>query len=49
MIRIPFSDDREVISKADVIYSNPGRGVGVRFQGLTEEAQAILERELEHG
>ena len=49
MVRIPFGEGREVVSNAEVVYSNPGRGVGVRFQGLTEEARAALERELGNG
>ena len=49
MVRIPFGEGREVVSNAEVVYSNPGRGVGVRFQGLTEEARAALERELGDG
>ena len=31
---------------AEVVYSNPGRGVGVQFQGLTENDRALMEREL---
>ena len=46
LVRIPFGEGREVISNAEVVYSNPGLGVGVRFQGLTAETQATLEREL---
>ncbi len=49
LVRIPFGQGREVISNAEVVYSNPGRGVGVRFQGLTDEAKATLERELVDG
>ena len=33
---------------AVVVYSNPGLGVGVRFQELTSEAKAILQQELSH-
>ena len=46
MLRIPLSNDRQVVVNAEVMYSNPGRGVGVRFQGLTEKDRALMEREL---
>ena len=49
LVRIPFGAGGEVITNAEVVYSNPGLGVGVRFQGLTEEARATLERELANG
>ena len=49
LVRIPFGEGRDVVSNAEVVYSNPGYGVGVRFQGLTKEAQAILEEELSNG
>ena len=48
MIRIPFREG-DVIVNGEVIYSNPGRGVGVRFHGLTEEARATVERALGGG
>jgi hypothetical protein len=34
----------QVAADARVVYSNPGRGVGVHFYGLSEEARAMLER-----
>jgi hypothetical protein len=46
MLRIPLGDDRQVVVNAEVMYSNPGRGVGVRFQGLTEKDRDLMEREL---
>jgi len=46
LVRIPFGPGRQVVCNAEVIYSNAGRGVGVRFQSLSEEAQAVLEKEL---
>jgi PilZ domain-containing protein len=49
LIRIPFRQDAEVVSNAEVVYSNPGRGVGLRFQGLSDEAKALLEQEVSHG
>ena len=49
LVRIPFRKEVEVISNAEVVYSNPGRGVGLRFQGLSDEARAVLEREVSDG
>ena len=49
LVRIPFRKDVEVVSRAVVVYSDPGRGVGLRFQGLSDEARASLERELSNG
>jgi PilZ domain len=46
MVRIPFGPGREVICNAEVVYSNPGLGVGVRFHGMPSETAATLEREL---
>ncbi|HEX2268299.1 MAG TPA: PilZ domain-containing protein [Pyrinomonadaceae bacterium] len=46
MVRIPFRQDVQVVCKAEVIYSNPGRGVGLRFHELTDEVRAVLEREV---
>ena len=31
LVRIPFGQGRQVVCNAQVVYSNPGRGVGVRF------------------
>ena len=44
-VRLPFGDEQVVVN-AEVVYSNPGRGVGVRFQGLSEKDRALMEREL---
>ena len=46
LVRLPFGPDRQVVCNAEVVYSNPGRGVGVRFQGLSDEARSLLENEL---
>jgi hypothetical protein len=48
LVRIPFGPGKQVVCNAEVVYSNPGRGVGVRFQGLSDEAQSLLEHELKH-
>ena len=45
ILRIPLGGEH-VIVKADVVYSNPGHGVGVRFHRLSDEAHAVMEREL---
>lgn len=45
LVRIPFRQDVQVVCNAIVVYSNLGRGVGLRFQGLSAEVQAVLERE----
>ncbi len=42
-LRIPFGN-RQFLVNATVVYSNPGRGVGVRFDQLSEEARAALEQ-----
>ena len=44
-LRIPLGG-KHVVVKGDVVYSNPGHGVGVRFHRLSEEARALMEREL---
>ena len=44
-LRIPLPSG-PVVVKADVVYSNPGHGVGIRFHRLPEETRAMMEREL---
>jgi PilZ domain len=44
-LRIPVAG-RDIVCNGEVVYSNPGRGVGVNFQGLTDEDRALLERTL---
>jgi PilZ domain len=44
-VRLPFAEG-DVVVNAEVVYSNPGRGVGVRFHGLTEKDRALMERAL---
>jgi hypothetical protein len=46
MVRIPFSKDAQVICNAEVIYSNPGQGVGLRFHDVPDEVRAMLMREV---
>jgi PilZ domain len=44
-LRIPLGGEHAVV-KADVVYSNPGHGVGVRFHRLPDEARELMQREL---
>ncbi|HZI17120.1 MAG TPA: PilZ domain-containing protein [Pyrinomonadaceae bacterium] len=44
-LRLPL-EGRDVVCNAEVVYSNPGRGVGVNFLGLSDEDRAHLERAL---
>lgn len=44
-LRIPLGGEYVVV-KADVVYSNPGHGVGVRFHRLSDEALELMKREL---
>lgn len=46
LVRIPFSDGKQIVANAEVVYCNPARGVGLRFQSLSEENLAIIEQEL---
>jgi hypothetical protein len=45
-LRIPLGTERAVV-RGDVVYSNPGHGVGIRFHRLSEETRALIERELQ--
>ena len=44
-LRIPL-EGHDVVCNGEVVYSNPGRGVGVTFQGLSDEDRAHLESAL---
>lgn len=44
LLRIPFGE-RQIVVNAEVVYRNAGRGVGVRFQGLSPEDQELIEKE----
>jgi hypothetical protein len=44
-LRLPLAG-RDVVCNGEVVYSNPGRGVGVTFQGLSAEDRAHLESAL---
>ena len=43
-IRIPLGGESQIVAKAEVVYVNEGRGVGVRFKDLSEEDRQLLER-----
>lgn len=44
-LRLPFGEHHVVVN-AEVVYSSPGQGVGVRFRDLTEQDRLTIEREL---
>lgn len=46
IVRIPFSKEVQVICNAEVIYSNPGQGVGLKFHDVPDDVRATLEREV---
>lgn len=48
LVRIPFRPDAQAVCNAVVVYSNPGRGVGLRFQGLSDDVKTLIEREVSH-
>jgi PilZ domain-containing protein len=41
-LRIPIGADHVVVT-GDVVYTNPGEGVGVKFRELSEDARKALE------
>lgn len=49
LVRIPFRADATVVCRAEVIYSEPGRGLGLRFIDLSAEGRALLEHEIGNG
>ena len=42
LVRIPLGDGRQIIANAEVVYSNPARGVGLRFQNLSDENRTLI-------
>jgi hypothetical protein len=47
-LRIPLGG-HDVVCNGEVVYSNTGRGVGVTFQGLSDEDRAQLAAALARG
>ena len=46
LVRIPLRSGKQIVCNAQVVYSNPGLGVGIRFQGLKDDERMLLENEL---
>jgi len=46
LVRIPLGDGRQIVANADVVYSDPGRGVGLRFKNLSDDNRTLIESEL---
>lgn len=46
MVRIPFGPGKEVVARVEVVYSNPGKGVGLKFRDLTAADRALLLEEV---
>lgn len=47
-LRLPLGG-RDLVCNGEVVYSNPGRGVGINFQGLSDEDRAHIESALAAG
>lgn len=45
-LRIPFNENESVVAKAEVVYTNEGDGVGVKFIELSDNTRAILLQKL---
>jgi len=46
LIRIPLRNGKQIVCNGEVVYSNPGLGVGIKFQGLSDEERTLLENQL---
>ena len=46
LVRLPLREGHQIVAHAVVVYCVPGRGVGLRFQSLSEENRALIESEL---
>jgi len=44
-LRLPF-EEGDVVVNAEVMYAEPGHGVGVSFHGLRENDRGVIERAL---
>ncbi len=47
LLRVPLGGESQIVVNAEVVYSNPGRGVGVRFHNLSADARYLLEAALD--
>lgn len=43
LLRIPMGQ-QQIVVNAEVVYRNPGRGVGLRFEGISAADRALLEQ-----
>jgi len=43
MLRIPIGE-QQIVANGEVVYRNTGRGVGIRFEGLSEADRALLQQ-----
>jgi len=43
LLRIP-TGQQQIVVNGQVVYCNPGFGIGVRFEGLSESDRALLEQ-----
>lgn len=46
MLRIPLGHESQIMVNARAIYVSPGYGVGVRFEGMSDEDRTLLETAL---
>lgn len=46
MVRIPFAEGKHIVANAEVVYTNPGRGAGLRFMELSDVNRRLIESEL---
>ena len=43
LMRIPLGEESQVVVNGEVVYCNPGQGVGIRFHGLSAADRGKLE------
>lgn len=46
LMRIPLGEDDQLVVNGEVVYHVPGKGVGVRFHGLSASDRAMLDMKL---
>lgn len=47
-LRVPLAG-RDLVCNGEVVYINPGRGVGIHFQGISDDDRAYLEQAIALG